>query len=326
MLKNRNSSPFSILILTLVFLCCTGFTAAMAGDFDFAKTKAHVHEYDAHPEFPISMLQGRDFVYSIYALGEKIDSKKRQQVEAFVSRCQLIDGGFVSDKHEKETSILFTDVALDTFSMLNSHPSADLQRTKTFILSLKNADGGFGFNAKTKQSALVNTYYAVHSLSLLNSLKEVDAAKTAAFIKEFEKKGGGFNYVKQMGDATAKFTYMSLYTLKALGKLDAATKANALKFFKSTGYVKGNDAKVDPLHMLEEMGYTIDALKLLGATDLIDKKKAKGILDQLYIKQTGGFGSIPGYVSTPATASAGIHILAGIGTLKEPKTYPLVKK
>jgi hypothetical protein len=119
---------------------------------------------------------------------------------------------------------------------------------------------------------------------------------------------------------------MGLYALKALGRLDDATRGSALKYLDASPYGKGTKSKVDSLHMLEEMDATIDALKLLGAKEKIDKKKAQGILRQLYIAVNGGFGPTPGYGSTPDSTFLGLHILTGTGDLKTPATYSLVKK
>lgn len=155
-----------------------------------------MREIETRPDFPVVTVFARNYVYSIVSLGGKIDDKKKQAIESFIKSNQKIDGGFGNDKHDKESSILYTDYALGAFSLVNLPPSTDLARAKTFILSLRNADGGFAFSAKEKESSLVNTYMAIHSLGLLDSLSLVDAAKTAAFIKGFQLKDGGFSYVK----------------------------------------------------------------------------------------------------------------------------------
>lgn len=326
MKKRCNLNGLAILLLALLTLLCMGVTGALAKDFDFKKTEAFVREIETRPDFPVVTVFARNYVYSIVSLGGKIDDKKKQAIESFIKSNQKIDGGFGNDKHDKESSILYTDYALGAFSLVNLPPSTDLARAKTFILSLRNADGGFAFSAKEKESSLVNTYMAIHSLGLLDSLSLVDAAKTAAFIKGFQLKDGGFSYVKGTGVATAKHTYMAVYALKALGKLDDATRSTALKYLNSSPYGKESTSKADSLHMLEEMDATIDALKLLGAKDKIDKKKAQKILKQLYISVNGGFGPLPGYGSTPDSTFLGLHILTGMGSLKEPIVYPLVKK
>jgi prenyltransferase beta subunit len=299
---------------------------AHAGDFDFAKTKAFIREMDTRPDFPVNMVLAHDYVYSLASIGDNINPKEAAAAEAFIKANQHLDGGFSSDKHDKETSILYTVHALETLALIKLPPAIDLGRARTFINSLKNADGGFGFSANAKESSLNNTYNAVRSLSLLNSVNMVDAAKTAAYVKGFEHKEGGFGYVKGTGIASAKFTYMAAYILKELGKLDEATKANALKYLNTSAYGKGTKGKVDSLQMLEEMGYTIDALKLLGASSKIDLKKANGIVKQVYVKQNGGFGPIPGYGSTPDSTFLGLRLLVGAGKLKTPVQYPLVKK
>ena len=326
MLENRKRHLPTIMLLTLVLLWTTGVTGAVAGDFNFSKTEKFTRSIEGRPDFPVSLVFSRDYLYSLGALGAKIDGKKQNDIASFIGRLQRLDGGFTNEKIEKESSILFTEMALDTLSLVNLPAKADLKQARAYVISLQNADGGFGFDAKNKQSTLVNTYYAIHSLSLLKELKAVDAAKTAAFIKSFENKTGGFDYVKGTAVPKAKFTYMAVYILKVLGKLDEKTRQDALKFLSGTGYAAGNKEQVDVLQMLEEMGYTVDTFKLLGAPKKIDKKKGIGILKQLYFAETGGFGSVPGDASTPDSTTAGIRILAGIRTLKEPKVYPLVKK
>ncbi len=317
------------LVVTLaafLFIILSNVSNVSAGDFDFAKTKVFMREMDTRPDFPVTMVLAHDYVYSLISIGDKVNTKEAEAVEAFIKTNQHLDGGFSSDKHDKETSILYAVHALETLVLIKLPPSIDLGRARTFITSLKNADGGFGFSANAKESSLNNTYNAVRSLSILSSLNMVDAAKTAAYIKGFEHKEGGFGYVKGTGVASAKFTYMALYSLKELGKLDEATKANALKYLNSSAYGKSTKEKVDSLQMLEEMGYTIDALKLLGAKGAIDTKKANGILKQVYIKQNGGFGPIPGYGSTPDSTFLGLRLLVGAGKLKAPGVYSLVKK
>ena len=321
------SSIYLRLVVTMAaFFILSNVSNVSAGDFDFVKTKAFMREMDTRPDFPVTIVLAHDYVYSLVSIGDKINPKEAEAVEAFIKANQHLDGGFSSDKHDKETSILYTVHALETLALIKLPPSIDIARARTFITSLKNTDGGFGFSANAKESSLNNTYNAVRSLSLLNSLNIADAAKTAAYIKGFEHKEGGFGYVKGTGVASAKFTYMALYSLKELGKLDEATKANALKYLNSSAYGKSTKEKVDSLQMLEEMGYTIDALKLMGAKGSIDTKKANGILKQVYIKQNGGFGPIPGYGSTPDSTFLGLHLLVGAGKLKAPAVYPVVKK
>lgn len=326
MIKSSNLYSRIVLFFTVVFLLSINVTSAIGGEFDFTRTKAFMREMETRPDFPVSTVLAHDYVYSLASLGAKIGNKNKHAVQFFIKSVQQIDGGFVSDKFDKPSSILFTDHALETLTLLKGASEIDMGRAKTFITSLKNADGGFGFSAGAKESSLVNTFYAVHSLDLLNSLNLVDAAKTAAYIRSFEHKDGGFGYVKGTGTASAKITYMAVYILKDLGKLDTATKANALKYLNASAYGKGTAGKVDSLQMLEEMAYTIDALKLLGAKDKIDTKKANGILKQLYIKQNGGFGPIPGYGSTPDSTLLGIRILVGTGSLKAPPVYSFSKK
>ena len=307
----------SILGLSLVTLCADVALAKEkknpAGDFDFAKTCAFMQEIETRPDFPVAMVLANDYVYSLHALGAKIDTGRQKAIIACIRNLQLNNGGFISDKANKSASILYTDSALDTLSLLNASNASDAATVKSFVASLRNPDGGFGFSQESKKSSLATTYFAVHVLKKINGLDLVDKAKTAAYVKEFEKKGGGFGSVKGAGVADARNTYMGAYVLNALGMLDDTSRKNAVKFIGTTPY-GGSKAKTMP--DLNEQLYAIQALKELKAADKIDRKYAMACMKRLYIKVNGGFGPLEGYGSTPDSTTTGLRVLAELDKLK----------
>ena len=315
---------FRVIILVLIgcFLAPNAFgtdkTKPEKVEFDFKKTSSYTHDLDKRPDFPVAITLLRNYVYSVLALGETIDTKTKEKIIAFVKKVQKPDGGFSIDPATKETSSLYTDYAVETLSYIGALNSIDAVKAKAYISSLRMPDGGFSFDAKTKESSFPTTYYAVHALSLINGLDIVDKAKTVAYIKGFEKKDtGGFSYVKGTGVATPKSTYMGIYALKALGMLDEGTKKNAIKYLASTPYV-GKFRKYEITQTLEEQSYTLMALKMLGAGDKINKNKVVAFIKSFYIPENGGFGPIHGYGSAPDPTYYGIRCLAELGVLKRP--------
>jgi prenyltransferase beta subunit len=299
-------------------IAATDKTKTDSGAFDFKKTSSFLHEMDGRPDFPVSVLLIRNYVYSVIALGETIDAEKRPKIIEFIKKTQQSDGGFSADKAIKETTSLYTDCALETLAYLGALGSIDGEKAKSYLVSLNRPDGGFSFNKQTKESSLATTYYAVHSLNLMNGLKAVDSAKIAGYIKGFEKKDiGGFTYVKGTGFSTAKNTYMAVSVLKTLGTLDEQTKKDAIKFLASTRYI-GKSAKYDVTQTLEEQAYTIMTLKMLGAEKKINKNSVVEFIKSFYIPVNGGFGPIHGYGSAPDPTYFGIRSLAEIGILKAP--------
>jgi prenyltransferase beta subunit len=310
-------------LIVLILLSCPLIAAGEKKktevvEFDFKKTSSYVHENDGRPDFPGSIILSRNYVYSVLALGETIDTKKKKQLIDFVKNTQQSDGGFSADKTIKETTLLYTDYALETLAYLGAVGSMDVGMAKSYLASLGRPDGGYSFDKKTKESALATTYYAIHVLNLLGDLKAVDSAKTAEYIKGFEKKDtGGFTYVKGTGFSTPKNTYMAVYVLKALRMLDEQTKNNVIKFLTSTRYI-GKDKQYDITQNLEEQAYTISALKLLGEENKLNKNKVVEFIKSFYIPVNGGFGPIHGYGSAPDPTYFGIRSLAEIGVLKMP--------
>jgi prenyltransferase beta subunit len=287
-------------------------------EFDFKKTSAYTHELDERPDFPVSLIIARNYVYSVLALGEKMDPKLKQKTINFVKGLQRPDGGFSVDVPTSETSSQNTDFALEVLSYLGAVNVVDAGKVKSYLTLLKEPDGGFSFDAKKKGSSLQTTYSAVHALSIINGLDIVDKAKTAAYIKGFERKeSGGFNYVKGVGTPNVTNTYMAVFTLKALGMLDDETKMSAIKFLISTPYV-GKPAKYDVNQTLEEQAYAIETLKMLGAEKRINKKGAVEFIKSFYIPVNGGFGPIHGYGTAPDPTYFGIRSVAELGVLKEP--------
>jgi prenyltransferase beta subunit len=311
---------FTIVLVMICGLLLVAATDKKKEDikFDFKKTSAYNHELATRSDFPVSVIFARNYVYSVLALGEKMDPTLRQKTINFIKNLQREDGGFSVDSIIIETSSQNADFALETLSYLDAINAIDAGKTKTYLSSLQRPDGGFSFDAKAKDSSLVTTYYAVHVLSYINSLQIIDKAKTAAYIKGFEKKDtGGFNYVKGTGVSNPKNTYMAVFTLKALDMLDEQTKKNTIKFLLSTPYV-GKPMKYDVTQTLEEQTYTIIALKLLGAEKKINKNGAIAFIKGFYIPVNGGFGPIHGYGTAPDPTYFGIQGLAELGILKSP--------
>jgi len=285
------------------------------GDFDFAKTNAFMREIETRPDFPVAMVLANDYVYSLLAMGQKIDTGRQNAVIAFIKVSQLKDGGFVADKASKSASVLYTDLALETLRYLDAANAVDGAGVKSFVASLKNQDGGYGFSKDAKDSTLATTFYAVRILKTINGLDLVDKNKTAAYVKGFEKKEGGFGSVKGTGAANTRNTYMAAFILNSIGALDAAARNNAVKFLAITPYL---DRKSTDRAELDEQLYAIRALKELKAAEKIDKKIATAFMKRLYIKVNGGFGPLEGYGSTPDSTTTGLRILAETGTLKQP--------
>jgi prenyltransferase beta subunit len=321
--KLRNAfsgNYYKIIVVMLMALLLIAATDKKqeAVKFDFKKTSAYTHELDTRPDFPVSVTFARNYVYSVSALGEKLDPKSREKIVDFIKKLQRQNGGFSIDPANKATTSLYTDYALETLSYLDAVNAIDAQKVKSYLSSLKKPDNGFSFDAKTKDSSLQTTYFTVHTLSSINGLDILDKAKTAAYIKGFEKKDtGGFTYVRGVGIPDVKNTYMAIFTLNTLGMLDEQTKNNAVKFLVSTPYM-GKVKKYEVTQTLEEQAYAIKALKLLGADKRINKDGAVTFIKSFYIPVNGGFGPIHGYGSAPDPTYFGIQGLAELGVLKRP--------
>jgi prenyltransferase beta subunit len=315
---------FYVLVILILSSClliaATNKIKPDSDKFDFQKTSKLIHEMDSRPDFPVSILLTRDYVYSITALGETIDTANKSKIIEFIKVTQQSDGGFSADKAIKETASLYTDYAIETLAYLNAVGSIDIEKAKLYVLSLSRPDGGFAFDKQTKDSSLTTTYYAVHCLSLMNALSAVDKAKTADYVKGFEKKNGGFGYIKETGAPTAKNTYEAVFVLKTLGMLDGATKKSAAKFLTSSPYVTGKNKKgKEEYPTLEEEAYTLDALKTLGAGSSINKQTVISFVKEFYVPQNGGFASMPGYGAAPHPTYYGLRCLAETGVQLKPR-------
>ncbi len=287
-------------------------------EFDFKKTGVYTHEMDTRPDFPVSITFARNYVYSILALGEKIDPTAREKLIGFIKKLQGADGGFSVDIATKSSNALYTDFVLETLSYLCAVNAVDTAKVKSYLSSLQRPDGGFSFDANTKDSSFQSTFHAVHALSYINGLDLVNKAKTAAYIREFERKEtGGFNYVKGTGVPNTTNTYNGIFMLKALGMLDGQTNKNAMKFLATTAYL-GKPVKYDVNQTLEEQADAIMTLKILGAENKIRKSGAVAFIKSFYIPANGGFGPIHGYGTAPDPTFFGIKALAELGVLKTP--------
>lgn len=305
----------SIVVLVAGTACAKEKGKAKGAEFDFAKTKAFMREMETRPDFPVGMVLANDYVYSLRALGEKIEPARKTAIVTYIKNAQQKNGGFVADKANKSASLLYTDIALETLGYLNATGAVADVKVKAFVASLKNPDGGFGFGQESKGSSLATTFYAVRILTKVNGLDLVDKAKTAAYIKAFEKKEGGFGAVKGRGSADARNTYLAAYVLPVIGALDDATRKGAVRFLATTPYAgkKGTERPE-----LNDQLYAILALKELKAADRIDRKEAMALLKRLYVKVNGGFGPLEGYGSTPDSTTTALRILAEIGKIKAP--------
>lgn len=302
----------------LLGLSLIAATDKKPAEFDFKKTSAYTHELETRPDFPVSAILARNYVYSVLALDGKIDGKMKQKTIDYLRNLQRQDGGFSVDSIIMETSSQNTDFAFETLSLLNALGSVDAGKVKTYLSSLQRSDGGFALDSKTKESSLVTTYYAVHVLSFVNGLNTLDKARVAAYIRGFEKDSGGFSYVKGGGVSSPKNTYMAVFVLKTLGMLDEETKKNAVRFLVSTPY-GGKPAKYDVTQTLEEQAYTIMTLKMAGAENRINKKEAVKFIKGFYIPVNGGFGPMQGYGTAPDPTYFGVLSLAELGVLKNPR-------
>lgn len=322
---SRTACRLFICILSLGILCAApalGKEITAKKGFEFNKTKTFMKEMETRPDFPVGMVLANDYVYSLLVLGDTITLARKSSIISFIKNAQQKDGGFVSDKVSKTSSLLYTDLAMETLGYLNSTNAVDTARLKSFIISLKNSDGGFGFSGASKQSSLATTFYAIHVLKMVGGIDVVDKSKTAQYIKRFELKDGGFNHVGGTGTSNAKNSYMAVAALNCIGMLDDTTRKNVVKFLATTPYLN-KKSKETPV--LDEQLYTILALKELKATGRIDKQLVLAFMKKLYIKMNGGFGPLEGYGSTPDSTTAALRILAETGVLKPPATAPLSK-
>ncbi len=294
---------------------------ANGGEFDFKKTSQFIREMEGRPDFPVATVIANDYVYTLLAMGEKIDAGRQNAIIVNVKLGQQKNGGFTPDKTNKNASILYTDIALETLSLLDAGNAIDRTKVKSFAASLKNADGGFGFSQQAKKSSLATTYYAVHVLKAVNGIDAVEKAKTVEYVKAFAKKDGGFGPEKGTGVANARSTYMAAYVLNALGALDEATAKKAVQFLEKTPYL---DKKSKERPDLDEQLYAIRALREVGAGNRVDKTIALNFMKRLYIKVNGGFGPLEGYGSTPDSTTTALRILSEIGKAKG--AVPLVAK
>jgi prenyltransferase beta subunit len=316
---------------TVIILALFGFILVGAAkdkkepvQFDFKKTSQYFHDsFDKRPDFPVSIVQMNDYVYSLTALGEAIDAKLKKRMITFARKLQQPDGGFAVDTANNASSSLYTDYALETLAYLGSLGSIDIAKAKSYLSSLRQPDGGFSFDTRKKESALATTYYAVHALSLINGLTMIDKPKTAEFIKRFEKKDtGGFSYVKGTGISTAKDTYMAVYVLKTLAMIDDGIKKRSMKFLTSTPYV-GNFKKTSVTLTLDEEAYTLSALRILESVSIVNKEKVVLFLKTFYVSDNGGFAAIEGFDSAPDPTCTAMRSLVELGMLKRPVEKPI---
>ncbi|QWV97065.1 hypothetical protein KP003_18030 [Geomonas nitrogeniifigens] len=286
---------------------------AKTNAFDFKKTSVFIREMEGRPDFPVATVIANDYVYTLQAMGEKIDTGRQNAIILATKLAQQKDGGFTPDKSSKTSSILYTDIALETLALLDAGNAVDRAKVKSFAASLKNTDGGFGFSPEAKKSSLATTYYAVHVLKAVNGLDAVDKAKTVEYVKGFAKKEGGFGPEKGPGRPNARSTYMAAYVLNALCSLDADTAKKAVQYLQTTPYL---DKKSKERPDLDEQLYAIRALKEVNAGNRLDKTLAFNFMKRLYIKVNGGFGPLEGYGSTPDSTTTALRILSEIGKAK----------
>ncbi|MBJ6751716.1 MULTISPECIES: prenyltransferase/squalene oxidase repeat-containing protein [Geomonas] len=286
---------------------------AKSAEFDFKKTNAFIREMEGRPDFPVATVIANDYVYTLLAMGEKIDTGRQNAIILAAKLAQQKDGGFTPDKSSKTSSILYTDIALETLALLDAGNAIDRNKVKAFAASLKNHDGGFGFSTDARKSSLATTYYALHVLKAVNGLDAVDRGKTLEYVKGFAKKEGGFGPEKGPGRPNARSTYMAAYILNALSGMDAPTAKSALQYLESTPYL---DKKSKERPDLDEQLYTIRALKEINAGNRVDKALAFNFMKRLYIKVNGGFGPLEGYGSTPDSTTTALRILSEIGKVK----------
>jgi hypothetical protein len=318
--------PRLIFLLALTIPLSAGIACAKEKQkekkIDFSKTRGFLGEMQSRPDFPVSMVLANDYAYSMLATGN-IEPARKDAIIAYMKNAQQKNGGFIGDKANKAASLLYTDFAVETLGYLNATNAVDTGRIRSFVASLRNPDGGFGYSEQAKESSLATTYYAVRVLNAIGALDAVDRAKTAAYVKAFERTDGGFGFVKGTAVANAKNTYQAVATLETLGALDDATVKKSVRYLGTTPYVKGK-SKQKP--ELEDELYTLKALKVLKASDRIDKKFATLFMKRLYIPVNGGFGPMEGYGSTPDSTAAALRVLSEIGTLKGVGTVTVAKK
>jgi prenyltransferase beta subunit len=278
--------------------------------FNFAKTRAFMGEMETRPDFPVSTVLANDYVISVLALDGKIKPARKGSIVSWIKSAQNRDGGFSADRSDRNSSLLFTDISLETLRCLKLTDAIDLRRVKKFTASLKNSDGGFGLSSGVKESSLAATYHAAKILKSTGAIGLMDKFRTVGFVKSFEGKDGGFGYVRGSGVADTKSTYMALFILNSLGMMDRATTRMA------EGYL--NKCAMEELDLDGHL-HLILALKELGVDTKIGREPALAFLQKIYVPFNGGFGPSVGYGSTPDSTAAAIRILAELGKLKTPQ-------
>lgn len=315
MSTKKRSFRIAVALTLAVVTAVPALAKEKAKDFDFKKTSAFIREMESRPDFPVATMLANDYVYSLLAMGEKIDNGRQNAIILSMKLAQLPNGGISPGKGDRGSSILYTDIALETLGLLNATDAVDLAKVKSFAASLKNGDGGFGFSREARGSSLATTYHAVRVLKAVRGLDLVDRTKTVAYVKRFAKDQGGFGPEEGAGIANARSTYMAAYVLNALGGLDGETVRKSVRFLEKTPYL---DRKNKQRRELDEQLYAIRALKELKAAGRVDRSIALSFMKRLYIRVNGGFGPMEGYGSTPDSTTTALRILAEVGRVKGP--------
>jgi hypothetical protein len=86
--------PCIVLRSQILLVAATDKKKAEPAEFDFKKTSAFTHEMDSRPDFPVSITLARGYVYSVLALGEKIDSTLKEKLLDFTKKLRGPDGRF----------------------------------------------------------------------------------------------------------------------------------------------------------------------------------------------------------------------------------------
>ncbi len=285
--------------------------------YDNKKTVEFIESFQIEKGFPLSVTYSYCYVYSMKALGRKIDDKYQKKVISFIKKSQKKDGGFARDQNTDRSDAYSTYCAVWVLKNLNALDQIDTSKVERFIKSCTNKDGGFGF-MPGQESQPINTYYNVAALQMLGKISNVNRSSIIKYLNMLQVDQGGFSLRKGI-PASVQSTYAALQTYKILDGLANVNKEKTVAFLEKDqmkdggfGYMVGETNITNP----ENTFYALSSLRLLGALDKAKVGPLSRFLKDRYSPGDGGFGDVYyGNSKYPSTAY-GISCLVELGVLR----------
>ena len=231
-------------------------------------------------------LPGAYWWISALNLLNRLDSKRKEEMTAFIKNCQSESGGIGGniDHDAHITCWLYAVLILSQYDALDS---IDTEALAKYVASLQKPDGSFSGDSRF-------SYTAISWLTLLNRMDLIDVIKARDFVLRWNNIDGAFGAVPD-AESHAAYTFWCIGALAILGDLDMVDIENLGIWLSQRQTLQGGfNGRPEKLPDVWYSWWIMSTWYMINRADLINLPSLEKYILNWQDEEFGGIGDRPG--------------------------------